>query len=759
MRNPLIPMLAVTGTPDKGKIRNFLESLYNVGLQQFLIYPRSGCEIEYMSEEWFRTVHDFLKCAEELNMKVWLYDDYNWPSGHCGGRVVQNPDNRLKSLTIRGADAGKIHTGNNTDDFFGLGRFPDLMSEAATDCFITSTHEAYYKHFSQYFGNVILGIFTDEPSIAYACGQDDVPYYAGMEDDYIQKTGRALYDDIQNQHEQLQTACMDIVMARFKKCYIQKLVRWCKEHGIQMTGHLLHDDSPYRSARNSGGLLSCLSSFDIPGIDEIYSDITSEYELTLLGAVQYAAKNHAMAEMFALGPCDMPYAKKRCMLYMAGCFRIDHYFIAISPLDVRASKIIPDFFNTFSELQPDFAGMKLLAADAIQAATYAKKDFIPDVWICYPRSAYVQDILTVKSDQPIYNLVNSLTRHQIQWKFVQEDETPGSNAPVVSFDTELNILLNGDRATVADVCQKCMPKLLVTNRDGSLPEHLFVRRFNDGSRLVLDLAGKKRELLDGERAFSMYAFDVWEGEHQALKMEKHSFDGSFEVQYHNENVIRALFVDEQIHATVICNAPMTVSFAVREQVQCFLDGILCEHTAEEKTLGTGMKEFYHSTTQYMLDKGTHLLRSGDDYKYLPSVLLKGNFHAKTLSEPDCAVKLEQAKQVYFPGEKLQYYGTVSFTKKIVLPAMVDEIEITGTRLYTTVYLDNQYLGSAIYAPYRYHIEPVAHERTCVLKIVQKSSIGPIFGDVAYFDAHKKQVSWRGTPSTGETFFGFEKVCY
>lgn len=756
MINPIIPMVAVTGTPDEKKIHNFVDSLYRVGLRQFLIYPRSGCEIPYMSEEWFHTVQNFLECAEKLEMKVWLYDDFNWPSGHCGGRVVQNPDYRLKSVTIRGHNAGRIHTGNNRDDFFGLGRFPDLMSDSATDYFIELTHEAYYKRFQKYFGSTILGIFTDEPSIAYACGSDDIPFYDGMDKDYYKKTGRTLQEDIQTQNEQLQSECMDLIMARFKKCYIEKIANWCQTHKIRMTGHLLHDDSPYRSARNSGGLLSCLSAFDLPGIDEIYSDLTSGYELTLLGAIQYAAKDGAIAEMFALGPCDMPYAKKRCMLFLASCFRVDHYFAAISPIDMRASKLIPDFFNAFSELQPDFAGMELLGEDAISAAEYAQKKFNPDVFIRYPRAAYVRNILDAKSDQPLYDLVNCLTKNQVQWKFIQEDEQPEANIPVAAFSQDLNLLLDGKPTTVSEICRQFRPRFLITCKDGSLPQNLFVRRFCDGSRLVLELAGKSRELLDGEQSFLLPAFGVWKGIHQEQKERRSLSDGVFEIEYQNENVARALFVDEQTDTNIICKQPMKVSFAVRGKVHCRLDGEICEHVLEEDTLRAGMKEFYRCTKKYLLLAGGHLLQSEDDYKYLPSVFLKGYFHVHYDSEA-CTLELTHTRDSYRAGEKLQYYGTVVFKKEVILPAKADVIVITGTQLFTSVYLDDQFLGSAICEPYQYHIQPIDHQRKCWVKIVQTSSIGPIFGDVAYYDANKKEVSWRGTPSTRETFFGFEEV--
>ena len=52
MQNPLIPMIAITGRPDRARMAQLLDAYKSVGISQFLIYPRSGLEIEYMSEAW-----------------------------------------------------------------------------------------------------------------------------------------------------------------------------------------------------------------------------------------------------------------------------------------------------------------------------------------------------------------------------------------------------------------------------------------------------------------------------------------------------------------------------------------------------------------------------------------------------------------------------------------------------------------------------------------------------------------------------------
>ena len=65
-----------------------MDDFKNVGIEQFMIYARSGLELEYMGEEWLNVCGYIIEYAAENGMSVWLYDDYNWPSGRCGGQVV-----------------------------------------------------------------------------------------------------------------------------------------------------------------------------------------------------------------------------------------------------------------------------------------------------------------------------------------------------------------------------------------------------------------------------------------------------------------------------------------------------------------------------------------------------------------------------------------------------------------------------------------------------------------------------------------------
>ena len=62
----------------------------------------------------------------------------------------------------------------------------------------------------------------------------------------------------------------------------------------------------------------------------------------------------------------------------------------------------------------------------------------------------------------------------------------------------------------------------------------------------------------------------------------------------------------------------------------------------------------------------------------------------------------------------------------------------------------------IYPPYDFDV--ASYAGTCVdIEIEQASSIGPIFGDIDYFDTHSEFVKWRGTPATSLIPFGISEI--
>lgn len=199
------------------------------GIRQFFIHPLNGFEEEYLSERYFQLIGTAVSCAQELDMKVWIYDEYNWPSGVAGGRVIRDyPEYRMRvvryksywlfpdqSMTLpfsgrflsaqalyggemrditeevvtdpdkdcviwRNPETalcrvlvfseqmqnGVIAAGMMSKHSWNQEGYLDTMNPAAVRKFLDTTHEQYALRFREHFGQTIAGVFTDEVNMA-----------------------------------------------------------------------------------------------------------------------------------------------------------------------------------------------------------------------------------------------------------------------------------------------------------------------------------------------------------------------------------------------------------------------------------------------------------------------------------------------------------------------------------------------------------------------------------------------------------------
>ena len=78
-----------------------IREMHAKGVDGFFIHPRQGLTVPYLSKLWFDKVKVAVDTAKALGMEVWLYDEYTYPSGAAGGRVmIERPDLMARYLDI-----------------------------------------------------------------------------------------------------------------------------------------------------------------------------------------------------------------------------------------------------------------------------------------------------------------------------------------------------------------------------------------------------------------------------------------------------------------------------------------------------------------------------------------------------------------------------------------------------------------------------------------------------------------------------------
>ncbi|HWJ78755.1 MAG TPA: glycosyl hydrolase [Niallia sp.] len=142
----------------------------------------------------------------------------------------------------------------------------DLLNPDAMKKFIHVTHDVYYEHFKEYFGNTITALFTDEPSILGRCvdTEEIKPWTIGFLDYYHQHGNNtsdllALWFHVGQDTTIKRRNFEKTVHKRLQETYYIPISEWCEKHGIQLTGHPETSDD-----------IGLLKYFQLPGQDLVW---------------------------------------------------------------------------------------------------------------------------------------------------------------------------------------------------------------------------------------------------------------------------------------------------------------------------------------------------------------------------------------------------------------------------------------------------------------------------------------------------------
>ncbi|MDF1826207.1 MAG: hypothetical protein P1U68_16290 [Verrucomicrobiales bacterium] len=291
-------------------------------------------------------IGELVTAAHKNGSPVWLADDWGYPSGMAGGRVVaENPDFEVRSLVMlthkgRGAipidwelpgnlhdivyaalypgkggvidlQAGKPveftgktvsaeglrdtwelrvfarYTRNkntqaqSTRSQFGhTGRYPDLMNAGAMSRFIAHMHETILSQVENP-PEQVRGFYCNEPNLMqshwvndqgapYAC----TPWNDALPERFKKRHGYDLFSILPHLFEsESDTARRSRIHYRqtvaelLTESFARQIRLWCKERGIQSSGHFLLNDYLSQHVQGYGDLMKFLTEFDVPALD------------------------------------------------------------------------------------------------------------------------------------------------------------------------------------------------------------------------------------------------------------------------------------------------------------------------------------------------------------------------------------------------------------------------------------------------------------------------------------------------------------
>lgn len=177
----------------------------------------------------------------------------------------------------------------------GRNDYINFLDRDSCRILIDTVYEPHYAHYSEYFGNVIAGFFSDEPPIGNVDGYtpvgpigvsgQDLPWSAAAMDLLTEQFGSEgwkvltpyLWGDAKDKVQQakVRNAYMEMATRLIAECFSAQNGAWCSEHGVEYIGHQLEDcDMNTNLGASMGHFFRGLSGQHMAGVDNIGGQVT-----------------------------------------------------------------------------------------------------------------------------------------------------------------------------------------------------------------------------------------------------------------------------------------------------------------------------------------------------------------------------------------------------------------------------------------------------------------------------------------------------
>ncbi len=334
-----------------------------MGLGGFHMHCRDGMSTEYLSENFMGLVKACTDHAKKNEMLSWLYDEDKWPSGFAGGYVTKDEQYRLRYMTFtcnpeyshRASayiiasfdivldDNGCLKSYKKVADgdaiegtrwniwreiapnsaWYNNQAYVDTLNKKAIERFIETTHEKYFETVGDEFGKTVPAIFTDEPqftrksTLSFATSKQNIslPWTDDLEESFTAAYGESLIDHLpellwdlpEGKISTIRYHYHDHVSERFAEAFADTCGKWCDEHGIALTGHMMAEASLHSQTMCIGDCMRSYRSFGIPGIDMLcaYFEFTTAKQCQ--SAVHQYGKPGMMSELYGVTGWDFDF--------------------------------------------------------------------------------------------------------------------------------------------------------------------------------------------------------------------------------------------------------------------------------------------------------------------------------------------------------------------------------------------------------------------------------------------------------------------
>lgn len=447
-----VPFWSINSKLERSEIERQISEMKDFGLGGFIFHARAGLETPYLSDEWFQMAGAALEKAQELGLKMWLYDEYGWPSGFVGGKLLSDEKNRagflrysVKTTFDHSAFAVFVSRGGNFErieapvseinEYHTIYRllsdaYCDILNPRVTELFIKETHEKYYARFKKSFGKELAGFFTDEPQYY----RYETPISSVCEEEFRRIYGENLKDGliwlfVQNEKGYpFRIKYYNLLNKLYCENYYKKLYEWCDARGVLLTGHSVEETFFFTQMWGGADCATTYLFEHIPAIDNLARDGTAEISAKSIGSVAaQTGKKLVLTETFGCSgygvtPRELKLIADKQYVYGVDlmCQHLYNYtFSKLGKIDCPPSfgRIMP-WKSLYKSFNGYFSKLGFMIANSEEKTEVAVITPMESVYLDYLRLD--ENRSRTEVDVPFIGLLSELKKRGVTYHFINE---------------------------------------------------------------------------------------------------------------------------------------------------------------------------------------------------------------------------------------------------------------------------------------------------------------------------------------------------
>lgn len=364
----------------------------------------------------------------------------------------------------------------------------NTLDKKAVERFLEVTHEKYYEKLGKEFGKSIHAIFTDEPQfshkqcLGFAEERRDItiPYTDDLEKTFQTVYGQSLLDYLPElfwelgagKYSRIRYEYHDHIAERFAGAFADTIGKWCREHGIALTGHMMEEPSLESQTAALGEAMRSYRSFDLPGIDMLCDARELSTAKQAQSAVHQYGREGMMSELYGVTNWDFDFRGHKLQgdwqAALGVTIRVPH--LTWTSMAGEAKRDYPaaigyqsPWYREYQYIENYFARVNTVLTRGVPHVRLAVIHPVESYWLFWGPREQTTDVRE-EMDEKFRNLVNWLLYGTIDFDFVAEsllpslnegqEEVPLLKVGCMNYDTVLVANCVTLRGTTLDILEK-----------------------------------------------------------------------------------------------------------------------------------------------------------------------------------------------------------------------------------------------------------------------------------------------------------------